>query len=150
MDKALHHDAHELVPHALRGWIGYTRTMERGLKKTGLGISQYGLLAILAERGKMTMSAIGREMGLTKGAGTNITDRLISADLVTRERDEEDRRVVWVELTDKGRAALKSAKGVAADYLASRLAALDGAERGALIAACRKLATEPAPAPARK
>mgnify|MGYP001271588132 CR=1 FL=1 len=148
MDKALQRDACELTPHARRAWIGYTRHMAGALKKLGLHLSQYAMLALLDQRGKMTMSVVGRELGVTMGAGTNLTDRLVDAGLVVRDRDTEDRRVVWVELTNKGRAALKSAEGVAADYLASRLAALDGAERGALIAACRKLATETTPAPA--
>ena len=150
MDRALRDDARELAPYARRAWIGYTRHMEGALKKLGLHLSQYAMLALLDQRGKMTMSVIGRELGVTMGAGTNITDRLLNAELVVRDRDTKDRRVVWVKLTDKGRVALKSAEGVAADYLASRLAALDGAERGALIAACRKLAIQTTPAPAGK
>jgi len=147
MDKELRKDARELVPHALRAWMGYTRQMERDLGKIGLNIPQYALLASLQEKGKSSMSAVGRELGVTMGAGTNLTDKLVLSGLAARERDEEDRRAVWVEITDKGREALKSAEGVVTDYLALRMAAIDAEERKSFIAGCRKLASETTTAP---
>jgi DNA-binding MarR family transcriptional regulator len=42
-------------------------------------------------------------MHLTHGASTGMVDRLIKLKLVDRVRSEEDRRVVYVSITDRGR-----------------------------------------------
>lgn len=46
---------------------------------------------------------------------TRIVDRMVAAGLVTRERDQYDRRLVYIVLTDAGRAAqaAATARGVA-------------------------------------
>jgi DNA-binding MarR family transcriptional regulator len=147
MDKELHHDAHALSPHARRAWLGYARQMDRDLKKIGLTISQYALLAYLQEKGKSSMRPISRELGITMGAGTNLADKLVRSGLATRGRDEGDHRVVWIEITENGRGALKSAEAVAADYLAFCMADLDAAKRKALVDTLSKVAAKIASAP---
>jgi DNA-binding MarR family transcriptional regulator len=147
MDKTLHADAQELSPHARRAWMGYARQMDGNLKKVGLTISQYALLAYLQEKGKSSMRPVSLELGITMGAGTNLANKLIRSGLATRDRDKVDRRVVWIEITDKGREALKRAEAVAADYLAFCMADLDAAKRKALVDALSKVAAKIASAP---
>jgi MarR family transcriptional regulator, organic hydroperoxide resistance regulator len=43
---------------------------------------------------------------------TRIMDRMVAAGLVTRERDEQDRRLVYILLTDAGRAAHERANAI--------------------------------------
>ena len=64
---------------------------------------QFGLLYCLCIRGQTTMSALSQEMHLTHGASTGMVDRLIKLKLVERMRSEEDRRVVYVSITERGR-----------------------------------------------
>ena len=49
------------------------------------------------------MSSLSQDMHLTHGASTGMVDRLIKLKLVDRVRSEEDRRVVYVSITDRGR-----------------------------------------------
>lgn len=49
-----------------------------------------------------TMTQISKLTGYAMSACTGIVDRMIRKKLVRRERDEEDRRVVNVLVTDKG------------------------------------------------
>ncbi len=48
--------------------------------------------------GPLTAGRLAEESGLTTGAVTFILDRLEEAGMVTRRRDTEDRRRVWVEI----------------------------------------------------
>jgi len=52
--------------------------------------------------GRMSVTALVRELGMDAGALTRLLDRLESKGLCLRERSDEDRRVVMVSLTDEG------------------------------------------------
>jgi DNA-binding MarR family transcriptional regulator len=53
--------------------------------------------------GRLTARDLGRECHMLASTITGVIDRLESAGHVRRERDQRDRRVVWVALTDAGR-----------------------------------------------
>jgi DNA-binding transcriptional ArsR family regulator len=55
----------------------------------------------------MTAGKLAEESGLTTGAVTFILDRLEEAGMVTRRRDTEDRRRVWVEIVPEARQRLE-------------------------------------------
>lgn len=67
-----------------------------------LSLAQMLLLKILNEKGTCSPSGIAQMMGITSGAVTSLTDRLISQELIQRERSELDRRVVMISLTPRG------------------------------------------------
>ncbi|RAP76045.1 MarR family winged helix-turn-helix transcriptional regulator [Paenibacillus montanisoli] len=46
-------------------------------------------------------------LGVTSGAATGLTDKLVSLGLIERNRPEDDRRVVQLSLTDKGKETLE-------------------------------------------
>jgi DNA-binding MarR family transcriptional regulator len=65
--------------------------------------SQYNVLRILRGEGKPMRCRDIAERTITMVPGlTGLIDRLAAADLVTRERSAEDRREVFVAITDKG------------------------------------------------
>ena len=51
------------------------------------------------------MSAIARELSVTVGTLTIAMNSLVKKGYVFRERGKEDRRVVYISLTDRGKAA---------------------------------------------
>ena len=53
--------------------------------------------------GPLTARDLGRECHMLASTITGVIDRLESAGHVRRERDQRDRRVVWISLTDAGR-----------------------------------------------
>ena len=70
--------------------------------------SQYNVLRILRGEGKpMPCLEIGDRMIQVVPAMTGLLDRLEKQGLVQRERCTEDRRVVYVELTDAARELLQ-------------------------------------------
>jgi DNA-binding MarR family transcriptional regulator len=73
------------------------------------------LLAVLLleRRGEMTMSELAADLGAPLSTATGIGARLARRSVVTRERKPEDRRIISVRLTPKGRAlALRLRKHV--------------------------------------
>ncbi len=57
---------------------------------------------------RITAGELARAASLTTGAVTTAVDRLVRAKLVRRERGSDDRRKVYIELTDEGRAMLRA------------------------------------------
>lgn len=68
--------------------------------------SQSYLVFMLEQRGSMRMSELATALQLTAGAVTSASDKLIEQDYVKRTRDDKDRRVVHLEITDKGRETM--------------------------------------------
>ncbi len=55
--------------------------------------------------GKNTMSVVAKKLGITAGSLTTSVNSLVNKKYVTRQRSEEDRRVVFLKLTEKGKRA---------------------------------------------
>lgn len=70
--------------------------------------SQSYILFVLERSGPKKMSELAESLRLTPGAVTIASDKLISQGYIERVRDEEDRRVVYLKLTDKAGDSLKT------------------------------------------
>lgn len=55
--------------------------------------------------GENTMSVVAKKLGITAGSLTTSVNSLVNKKYVTRQRSEEDRRVVFLKLTAKGKRA---------------------------------------------
>ncbi|MFC6332207.1 MarR family winged helix-turn-helix transcriptional regulator [Paenibacillus septentrionalis] len=63
---------------------------------------QLHILELLLEAEAMKPSDLIQYLNTTPAAITTILDRMERNELITRERDERDRRVVWIHVTEKG------------------------------------------------
>lgn len=68
---------------------------------------QFYLLFNLFQKGTCNASEVANMIGITSGAVTGMTDKLVSMGLIQRERSETDRRVVLFTITDKGNETIK-------------------------------------------
>ncbi|MHB8986607.1 MAG: MarR family winged helix-turn-helix transcriptional regulator [Eubacteriales bacterium] len=73
----------------------------------GVTGSQFFVLKKIGDRGKLTVSEVAEDTGVSLSAITVLVDRLFKAGLVNRTRDDRDRRLVWLELTDEGEEILQ-------------------------------------------
>ena len=55
--------------------------------------------------GENTMSVVAKKLGITAGSLTTSVNSVVNKKYVTRQRSDEDRRVVFLKLTDKGKRA---------------------------------------------
>lgn len=87
---------------------------------SGITGSQFFVLKKIENKGRLTVSEVAEELGVSLSAITALVDRLVKAGLAVRSRDEQDRRLVWLEATDKGKGILEkcieSRRKVAAKY----------------------------------
>jgi DNA-binding MarR family transcriptional regulator len=60
-------------------------------------------LIILDTGERITMSSLAESLGVPLSTATHTVDRLVAKGLVLRNRSEEDRRVVEVQMSDYGR-----------------------------------------------
>ena len=74
------------------------------LDKYGLTYTQYIVMLVLWEEGKISFKEIGQKLHLDSGTLTPVLKKLEKLQLVNKYRDKEDDRNVIVELTEKGNA----------------------------------------------
>ena len=97
----------EAMLNLLRASDQFQNRFGRLFREYGLTSSQYNILRILRGEGKpMPSLEIADRMIQVVPAITGLIDRLQEAGMVTRRRCETDRRVVYVDLTDKARSLL--------------------------------------------
>ncbi len=90
------------------GYLGAASDFNDGLaKKLKLSRTDMRCLDLIGRLGPMTAGHLAEESGLTTGAVTFVLDRLEASGMVTRRRDTEDRRRVWVQIVPAARQRLE-------------------------------------------
>jgi DNA-binding MarR family transcriptional regulator len=114
--------------------------LARLFREHGLTASQYNVLRILRGAGEPLpiLEIASRTIAVVPGI-TGLIDRLEQAELVRRVRCPEDRRVIYVELTAKGAAALASLDEPLGDLHRTLMGHLSQAELRSLIALLEKV-----------
>jgi MarR family 2-MHQ and catechol resistance regulon transcriptional repressor len=131
---------------ALDAYIKLTRAagsinlaMSRSLSQSGLTESQFGVLEALHHLGPMRPCELAAKL-LTSGANmTTVIDNLEKRNLISRERDTDDRRSFTIRLTDEGDAIISELFPRHADFITQGMSALDPGEQLMLGELCRKL-----------
>ncbi|GGI14719.1 MarR family winged helix-turn-helix transcriptional regulator [Gottfriedia solisilvae] len=90
---------------------------------------KYLLLHLLYKNKKMTATELGKQIGLSSGAITTAINKMVSNELVKRKRDFRDRRVTWLELTDKGIQMVEELSATRQVLWVSLIEKLDQSER---------------------
>lgn len=74
---------------------------KRGIE--GLVVSHGNILDILYDNnGKLTMREISEGINRSKSTVTQLVDKLLKSGYVTKKADLEDKRISYIELTEKG------------------------------------------------
>jgi DNA-binding MarR family transcriptional regulator len=108
----------------------------------GLSHAAFDMLANLRRSGqphRKTATSLARSSLISTGGATFRMDGLEEAGLIRRVRDPHDRRVVYAELTDEGRAVIDRAIERHFELLDSLLKGLDVDERAELARLLAKL-----------
>lgn len=77
------------------------------IKVHGFTTSQCYVLLEISKAAALTMGELSEKMNLNISTMTRVLDNLVRDKYVLRDRDESDRRVVVLSLTDKGREAVE-------------------------------------------
>jgi len=109
------------------------------LLKEKMTFPQMIILNILETQKEWKMGDLSRILGVTKGAVTGLTDRLIKAGLLKRARSLKDRRIVHVTLTAKGLKRAQQLKNFRLNLISSLFANISQRERTQYLVIMRKL-----------
>ena len=77
-------------------------------RKLDVPLAQLKSLFLIHIRGSINVRHLADDLGVTPGNVTSIVDRLVGQGLVKRRESPEDRRIVLLELTDKGRETINN------------------------------------------
>ena len=86
-----------------------------------------------------TAGSIANKLGITLGTCTINIDRLIAKGLVNKIRNDKDRRVVYIELTDKGMQTHLKHSAMHKKIILKAISKLSTSEKVALFNAVNKL-----------
>jgi DNA-binding MarR family transcriptional regulator len=127
-------------------WVRFLRfsllshkRLENDLEKLDLTAPQFYVLATIGYAGGLPFGEIGAKMMVTVSNLTGIVDRLEEKKLVTRKRDDNDRRVVYVILTEKGVKLYKTTIPLFEKSVSRIFSPLDRSQQKELSALFRKL-----------
>jgi DNA-binding MarR family transcriptional regulator len=116
----------------------HSKRLERS---AGLTVPQILVLQSLAEGGELAVSEVARRVSLSQATVTSILTRLESKDLLLRKRAERDKRMVLVQLTERGTERVRQLPGLLQEDFVNRFDALESWEQSMLTAAVERIAS---------
>lgn len=104
----------------------------RKLAARQVTVAEWGLMRVLYGRPPTSPSRIADEMGMTRGAITKLSDRLIAKSLMVRKADPDDGRAQTLALTASGAKFVPELAALADANEGECFAHLSAADRRAL------------------
>jgi DNA-binding MarR family transcriptional regulator len=107
MEKRIRSDGLLYADDFAKLWMRFTKNLKMHMEtelSPGLTEGQLNLLELLRAQPRMKPSDFVEHLTTTPAAVTTLLDRMEKNGLIVRERDERDRRIVWITVTDKGAA----------------------------------------------
>mgnify|MGYP000686894960 CR=1 FL=1 len=101
-----------------------------GIKVT---LQQYLTLDILSKKGKCMITELSQALGVALSTMTELANRLVKRQFVNKIKDFKDRRIVWVNLTDRGLKIIQEINKKKQRHILSILEKLTQRERQILI-----------------
>lgn len=111
-------DLQDFLPYLLNQAAEESSLAFQNIYKDRYGMlrTEWRVLFHLGIYGRMTAKEIGERSKMHKTKISRAVARLEARRFLTRERDEADRRLEYLELTGAGRAAYQDLRSVAIDY----------------------------------
>jgi MarR family 2-MHQ and catechol resistance regulon transcriptional repressor len=123
----------------VRGSDSLMRRLAAQLEPLGLTPGQFGVLEALYHLGPMCQKTLGEKLLRSGGNITLVVDNLSKHGWVRRERQADDRRMVQIHLTPRGRTLITRAFPKHVEAVMKEMSALEPREQEALRRICRKL-----------
>lgn len=129
--------------HILMSYLRVTQHMSQQFRthfgRLNLTFPQALVLTVLGEEGPVPISTLAERTGSANSTVSGIVDRLEKLDLARRERSETDRRVIYVNATEKYRQLRREAETDVSGYFATLLQAMPEEDRQLISTALCKL-----------
>ncbi len=80
---------------------------DRDIKRHGMNRTEFGVLELLYHKGAQPIQQIGSKVLMSSGNITYVVDKLEQKGFALRKASTEDRRLIYAEITDQGRAFIE-------------------------------------------
>ena len=128
----LHNWAEIFMRRSMHSFIQYA-------KKKGLSMSQIGALMRIHHQGTCGVTDLGEHLGVTIAAVSQLIERLVQQELITRSADPYDRRVKNLVLTAEGERIVQEGIRTREEWLDTLSEVLSNDEKEQVIAALQIL-----------
>lgn len=109
-------------------------------KKSGLTPSQLIVLQVIAGSDKSTPGSVSAKTTLSQATVTTVLDKLESRDLIARQRDEIDKRRLYLHVTPRGYETLATAPDNLQVQFQTQFMQLADWEQSMVVAALQRVA----------
>ena len=99
----------------------------------------FEIIKTLEEAGTLHVTEIGERLQIPRPQMTHLIDKLVALDMVERQPDARDRRIINIALTGKGKTLLKKHRRVIEGTIKKSLTSLTDEELEELSTSLRKL-----------
>ncbi|EES74998.1 transcriptional regulator, MarR family [Paenibacillus sp. oral taxon 786 str. D14] len=103
--KAVNIETMQLIERYLAAYFEVTKRLNgqiRDMIQEDVTMEQFQILKYIASRGRCTSTELADTFGVGKSSITAMTTRMVDKGVLQRTRDEEDRRVVYLTMTEQG------------------------------------------------
>jgi len=76
--------------------------LEKNIQSFGLNTSEFGVLEMLYHKGEQPVQKVAEKILVTSGTITYVINKLEKKELVVRKKCEKDKRIFYINLTEKG------------------------------------------------
>ena len=107
--------------------------------KNKLNLTEFSVLEVLYLKGKQTIQQIGTSILIASGSMTYVIDRLEQKGLLKRNGCPNDRRVIYVELTEEGLCLMNEIMPTHRDLVNDMFGSLNDEESQTMVKLLEKL-----------
>lgn len=111
----------------------------RSIQSYGLNSTEFGVLDLLYHKGPQPLQKIGEKVLISSGNITYVVDKLQNKNLLVRIASPDDRRVIFADLTDKGKAFIEEVFPEHQNTIVESVEGLDVDEKIQVIELLKKL-----------
>ncbi|WP_019638741.1 MarR family winged helix-turn-helix transcriptional regulator [Paenibacillus fonticola] len=101
----------------------------KDMRQRGLSPSEFTILEVLFNKGRIPLQQIGDKILITSGSVTYNIDKLVKKGLIRRVPCEQDRRVIYAEITTEGTELFENIFPDHSEFVHSRLSGLNYEEK---------------------
>lgn len=115
------------------------RKLRENLSAFSLTPPQFEALVHLSHSDNLPIGQLSTKLGMSFSSTTDLVDRMERHGLVSRERDEHDRRKVLLTATEKGQQLMNRVLAIHHEHLAATFADVETEDLRAYVASLRDL-----------
>ena len=130
-------DTQAEIADLLRQWREVMAAARPRWSTTDLTFTQLRALSVIGRRKAVRVSDLAEELAVGLAAASSLVDRMVQRQFITRHSDPDDRRIVLLELSSRGRGLLERLERGRMEQFGKLIERMTAGEREALATTLR-------------